>query len=343
MSGIWQGDVVIKALLDLGIEEMRRNPWLVQHALSSLKSTEYFSDKYGQKNIDACIEWLTNNKIDVYMRPRNDKDQLPCVTITPGNTPEKPEMKHMADLSVERIILLPLEIGKPIPYVIKPFTPISYDSSTGEIGVPDTVNLLFVSAGMVVVNPSTGDGFVIQDVQEGVIVVEADLNINATQLAVVPQHSYYKARIEHTFFQDSYTISCEAHGDPQTLIWLHTIVLYTILRYRESLLEGNGFAESSVSSSEIMVDEGYGGQGDEQAFIRLIQLTGQVENSWIKAPHRYIENIAIVNREDCELSGGIKILSNLDASEIITAEDPNWLTVEDTPTVTNTCPVPDDE
>jgi len=327
MSGIFQGDVTIKALLDLGIEEMRKNPWLVEHALSSLKANRYVSDKYGQKNIDACLEWLANNKINVYMRPRNDKDELPCVSITPGPTPELPEMKHMADLSVFKKILLPLEIGKPIPFVVKPFTPTSYAS--GEVGIdPSTPGFDVIAPGMILVNPANGTGYVILGTSDGIIEIEPGLSIDATQFAVVPKYSFYEARIEHAFFQDSYTITCQTHGDPQTLIWLHAIVMYAILRYRESLLEGNGFAQSSLSSGEIMMDPNYeGGDGGEQSYLRMIQLTGQVENTWIKLPRRFIESAVVKDREPTEILSGIKILSNYDAPPIIDETQEIWTTV----------------
>src|ERR1017187_2083151 len=133
--GIFQGDVIIKAMIDLGIEEMRKNSWLLDHAFEDLKRTKYIADKYGQKNIDAAKEWFANNKIDIYMRPRNDKDQLPMVTIYPGQSNEKPEMKSMGDMSTIRKILLPNEIGKPIPYIVKPFTPLGYDPLTGYVSL----------------------------------------------------------------------------------------------------------------------------------------------------------------------------------------------------------------
>lgn len=329
MGGIWQGDVIVKMAIDLGIDEMRKNPWLLDHAFESLKVISYISDKYGQKNIDAAKEWFANNKIDVYMRPRNDKDILPCVTITPGNTPEKSDMKHMADMSTVKKILMPTEIGKPIPFVVKPFTPTGYDPSTGEVGVDEnTPGLDAVIAGMILVNPANSMGYVIKDIVDGAIIIEDDLQIEASQFAVIPQFAYYEARVEHTFFQDSYNIGCQAHGDPQTLIWLHTIVLYAILRYRESLLEGTGFTESSVSSGEIIEDPNYEGPGGEQAFIRMINLTGQVENSWIKAPRRFIENVLIKKQECDEITGGIKILSNFDAPSIVDKKEESWYTIK---------------
>jgi hypothetical protein len=327
-SGIFCGDVIIKAAIDRGLDDLRKNPWLIRHAFSSLLATPYIADKYGKKQVEAVTEWFLNNRVDIYMRPRNDKDILPCVTITPGSCPEIPDMKHMADLSTETVILMPLEIGRPIPFVVKPFTPLSYDSSTGEVGIDITLpGFSSISPGMILVNPSTGEGYKILEVTSGILTIEADLNIDATQLAVVPQYAYYEARVEHTFFQDNYVITPEAHGDPQTLIWLHTLVMYSILRYRESLLEANGFTQSSVSSGEIMEDPNY--TGEEIAYIRPIYLTGMVRNSWIKLPRRFIETVAIQEVECNETIGGIQIISNEETPPIIDPTQNVWFTSED--------------
>jgi hypothetical protein len=328
--GVFQGDVVISAMLNRGLEDIRKNEWLIDDMLSSLTINPYIADRYGKANIEACKEWFRNQKIDVYMRPRNDKDVPPCITIQPGPTPEKSDMKHMADLSPFTQLLLPLEIGKPIPFVVKPFIPTSYDASTGEVGIdPNTSGFISISPGMILVNPANSVGYKILDVTDGIITIEDGINLDATQLAVLPQFAYYEARIEHMFSQDSYTISCYAHGDPQTLIWLHSIVIYTILRYRESLLEGSGFAESVVSSGEVLEDPQYEGPGGELGWVRMINLTGQVENTWIKQPRRFIETVVVEDVDCNEMSGGIKILSNLDAPPIIDTAEETWYTVQD--------------
>jgi hypothetical protein len=336
--GVFQGDVIIKAMIDLGLEEMRKNLWLFDQAFESLKAIQYVSDKYGQANIDAAKEWFKNNKIDVYMRPRNDKDVLPFVSILPGGSQEKTEMKLLGDLTPYTKKLLPVEIGKPIPYVVKPFTPIGYIAETGILTVDTTTpGYGLISPGMVLVNPANGDGYVIQNVIGNSILIEPGIEIAASQLGVVPKHQYYEARIEHTFNQETYSIGCYAHGDPQNLIWLHTIVYYAIMRYREMLLERNGFAESVVSSGEIAEDPNYEGPGGEQAFVRFITLTGQVEQSWIKAPKRFIETLAFKEKTKAtatvpaqvqEIPGvGIKIISNENTPPIIDPTQQPWNTI----------------
>lgn len=333
--GIFQLDLTVKTAVELGIEDMRKNPWLIDHMLEDCNSNPYLKEKYGQKQIDACREWFLNNQIDVYMRPRNDKDRYPCVAITPGPAPEKEEMKHMADQSTESVILMPQNIGKPIPYIMKPFVPTGYDMSTGEVSIdPDTKGLDKVSPGMILVDPDKGQGFVITEVTPEGLQIESGIDLDATQLAVVPQFQFYKARIEHTFFQESCDISCYGHGDPQVAMWLHSIVLYSILRYRESLLESQGFSQSSVSNSPLQEDPYYNSVNGERAFVRSISLTGMTEQSWIKSPRRFIESIRLKEKTAKGFVGGIKILSNLDVPPFINPEDELWYTkAESTPDV----------
>jgi len=310
MPGIFQGDIIIKTAVELGIEDMRKNPWLIDHMLSDLKNINYFADKYGQKQIDACREWFRNNQIDVVLRGRDDKDRLPCVTIQMGPSNEKPDMKTMADQSTEKVILMPNEIGKPIAYIVKPFVPAGYDQSTGEVSIDSAIDLRGVSEGMILVNPANGKGYKIIDATPNGLLIEPNLEIETTQFGIVPQFPYYEAREEHAFFDETYSIGCHAHGDAQNLLFLWSIVKYSILRYRESLLEANGFAESSISSAGPDFDESFTTPGGEKAWARFMNLNGQIENSWIKSPRRFVEAVVLKKKLGDKFVGGITIISN---------------------------------
>jgi hypothetical protein len=326
---IFAGDVIIAEAIRQGLEDMRKNLWLLDDVFANFTKEPALKDKYGQKEIDAAKDWFLNNKIEVNLRYRNDKDQFPCVTIALGSSSEKEEMKHLGDLSTEVETLMPNQIGKPIPYIVKPFIPISYDQTTGVLTVPDSVSMRGVRSGQILVDPDTGNGYIIQEVVSNGIKLEPNLKISLTRAGIVPQYQIYKARREHTFFQETYSIGCHVHGDPAPLLWLHAIVLYTILRYRESLLEGRQFAQSSVSSSDLVQNPNFEGPGGENVFSRYITLTGQVENSWLKTPFRIIEAVEINEENEEGFRSGIKILSNLDSPESLDTEDDIWTTIDE--------------
>jgi hypothetical protein len=326
---IFAGDVIIAEAIRQGLEDMRKNLWLLDDVFGNFIQEPALRDKYGQKEIDAAKDWFMNNKIEVNLRYRNDKDHFPCVTIALGSSSEKEEMKHLADLSTEVETLMPNQIGKPIPYIVKPFVPDSYDQMTGILTVPKSVKLKGVRAGQILVDPDTGIGYIIQAVVSNGIKLEPNLELTLKKAGIVPRYQFYKARREHTFFQETYSIGCHVHGDPAPLLWLHAIVLYTILRYRESLLEGRQFMQSSVSSSDLIQNPNFEGPGGENVFSRYITLTGQVENSWLKTPSRIIESVEIEGETIEGIRSGIKIISNLDSPDYLDTEDDIWTTINE--------------
>lgn len=326
---IFQSDLTIKTSIQLGLDDVRKNDWLIDDILGDIRTNPYLTDKY-ESQIAACKEWFKNNQVDIYMAGRRDKDRFPCITITLGTSQEKDDMKTMADQSTETIKLLPNTIGKPVPYVVKPFSGYSYNPTSGEVIPPmGVMSVASIAIGMILVDPATGKGYSINDVTPNGFVIEPGLTITAGQLGVLPQYQFYQARIEHSFFQETYNIGCHVHGDPQALLWLHSVVLYSILRYRESLLEAQGFGQSTLSSSDLMANGAGSGPAAEEIWTRYITLTGMVENSWIKSPRRIIESVALKDKGADGFIGGIKIISNLDTPNFIDKSTQTWSTIED--------------
>jgi hypothetical protein len=331
---IFQGDIAIKTAIELCIEDMRNNMWLIDHMLGDLAGNPYFANKYGQKQIDSCKEWFKNNTVNIYMSGRSDRDKLPSITIQMGSSQEKIDMKSMADQSVEKVALLPNQTGKPIPYVIKPFVPTGYNDVTGEVSIDPSVDLSAVATNMILVNPTNGQGYLILGITANGLLIDPGREISATQFGIVPQFQYYEARVEHSFFDESYQIGCHAHGDAQNVLFLWSIVKYSLLRYRESLFEANGFTQTVISSGQLDHDDDYTTEGGEKAWVRFITISGMVENSWIKSPRRFVESMTLRGsvpvgpnaKASKGYTGGILILSNVNTPEFIDQSNESWVT-----------------
>lgn len=70
---------------------------------------------------------------------------------------------------------------------------------------------------------------------------------------------------------------------------------------------------------------------EENVYSRWITLSGQVEESWVKTPKRFIEAIDINNpdREDSVVfKSGIKVLSK-NAPDTINDEEEVWVTIDE--------------
>ena len=75
-----------------------------------------------------------------------------------------------------------------------------------------------------------------------------------------------------------------------------------------------------------MEDEHYGGVSGEEVYKRTITITGQVENTWIKSPRRFIEGLVVAEKTKHGYQGGITILSNEDSPAFLNKENEAWLT-----------------
>lgn len=320
---LFLGDIRIKTAIELGLEDIQKNPWLLQDILGDTQSNPYLRERYGSQ-IESCQQWLANNRINLFLSNRDDKMEFPCVVIQLGTSNEKADMKHMGDLSVEKVRLLPNNINKPIPYVIKPI-PGTYDPTSGAFTFASTVDFTIVNAGMILVDPATGNGYTIQSIGlNNSVNLLTQLNLTAPKYGIIPEYQFYETRIGHTFMQEPYKITCNAM-DQQTLLWLHAITTYSLLRYRQALLEKDGYAESLISSSPMYPNPDYSDAG-QVIWSRDIEITGQVENRWYMQPHRIVENAVLGHGEG--FTGGIKIISNI-TDKFEDLDDVNWSTLAD--------------
>jgi hypothetical protein len=334
--GLYQSDVAIKTAIELTLEDMRKSPWLLDDIFSDFTKNPYLQKKY-QTQIKNVKDWFCNNKIYVEMGYVTDGVQLPRISIVLGDQKEAEPMKTMGDASVDSVMLLPTTINQPIPFVVKPFTPVSYDAPSGALEVPDGLKgFNKVVSGQIVVNISSGKGFIIDDLMGDTILLAPGSVIGSGQLAVVPKFGYYEAKIEHTWLNSSYQIICTAMGDAQTLIWLHDIVLYGLFRYRQGLIEDLGLYESLINSGPLtnnpdMTDNG------QIAWERTITISGKTEATFIKAPHRLVEDAEMLDNNpdnsccppDSGFIGGIKIASNSEPLTRQEEENSLWEPIDD--------------
>lgn len=307
-------------MIELGLEDISKNQWLLDDILGDTLSNPYLRERYGSQ-IASCKEWLSNNRINIFLSEQQaDRMEFPAITIELGASNEKVDMKHMADLSTEYATFVPNDINKPIPYVLAP-TAGSYNSSTGVFSFNSDVNINAVSQGMILVFPQTGLGYIIQGVTNfNQVNLLPNLEIPAGNYGIIPKYQVYQSRVGHTFMAESCRITC--HGnDVQTLLWLHSITVYSLLRYRQVLLEKDGFAESLITSGKIYANADYSDAG-QVIWSRDIEVTGQVEERWWIQPHRYIENVAFGNANGYQ--GGIKIISNLTDIADPNLNEVNW-------------------
>jgi hypothetical protein len=337
---IWQGDVFFRRIIDLTLKDIRENDWLLDDILSDFILDPMLSGIYGQKEIDNAKKWIKENEISVFLPHRMDLEKMPCVTISIGSNVEDKSLARLGDLTPCVETYEASDIGKTIQYVQKPFTIVSYDQPTGYIEVPDSVSLTIIQPGMVVVDPTTGSGYVIAKKDANGVFIAEGTNLTATEVGILPQYRIYRARREIATFQERVTIGCHVHGDPHALLWLYSIMMYGLLRYREGALESRNFQLSNIETSDMVRNQNWQEIG-ENVYSRFITITGQVENTWVKAPKRIIESINVADNDgsayDDSDGQSVTVLSGIciigpdggEIPEIIDTECEAWAAKDD--------------
>lgn len=323
---LFPGDVIIKTAIELGLEDLRKNEWIVEDIFSEFIENPLLAQKYGMKEIEAAKEFIRNNKIHIFMAHRLDKEEFPCVTIALGESNEDKSLSTLGDQSIDIEEYDPSEIGKPIPWIIKPFEPISYDEDTGTMVIPKNDSFKYVSAGMLLVNSENGNAWTIKGKKAGNKILLAEgTEIDGNKFAIAPKYSGYRARRERIISQENYSIGCHVSGTPANLLFLFAFVKYSLLRYREGLLEHNNFQLSNIACTDMIKNQHF---QTDNIYSRFIQLSGQAEESWIKTPYRKIEAVDLYDSQN-QITG-IKILSNEDTDEDSEeAENDLWITISD--------------
>jgi len=322
---IFPGDLIIKTAIELALDDLRKNPWIIEDIFKVMVTNPYLKKKYGWKEVERAKEFLLNNNIPVYMKYRLDKQEFPSISIAINNSNEDKSLATLGDLDDCVEEYTPSQIGQPISYIVPPFIPSSYDKVSGIIEVPtDVEEYKYIGEGMVVASPTSGIGFVIiEKAGNNGFRIASGSDLPSGELAIVPRFQTYRARRERIISQETYHIGCHTEGDPSTLLFVHSAVKYCLLRYRESLLEFNGFELSTISSTDMIKNDAFGA---ENIYSRFIVLSGQAVESWVKTPYRKIEAVDIIDREE-KFERGIQVISQ-DAPDGV-GDDEIWTTVDD--------------
>jgi hypothetical protein len=72
-------------------------------------------------------------------------------------------------------------------------------------------------------------------------------------------------------------------------MYLHSVVIFILLRYKQDLLEARGFERSTLSSQRL---GGYRPTENELAFSRALAITGYVRHYWPKSVNGRIESVS---------------------------------------------------
>lgn len=277
---------------------------------------------YGEKEIDKAKRWFLKTDIPVMVAPRIDEARIPSITIKLAESTEAEVT--LGDIHYQTTESTPTTTWPPLA---GPFVVDTYDPSTGIVGIPASVSDNFIIVpGMVLVD-AKGQIFTIQSIvqdQAEVEVQTADdlaatlpmpLDGSVVGTTIVPPEDNDTLRVvvspatgadftrtllkgaqpslvtqlESVRYRETYQIGVHVASEPVYLTWLHSIIVFILLRYKQDLLEARGFEQSVPNSTDFDRNDNF--PEDQNVFSRYINVTGYVRQYWPKRIDRAITSV----------------------------------------------------
>ena len=285
ITGIHQSDVIIRSAIVAGLADVRANPWLIDYIFASLPQDPLTWKEYGQRELTQAKEWFLKTNIPVSVLPRFDESKWPMITIELLESSEVTSESTHGDVNYE-----PWESNNKLwPTLTPAFTPASYTPATGIVVLPDTTECgLF--AGMFIVD-RTGQAHEIIEVISNTILKIAPNTVADFRKSYIKGHQpNWKISVESSSFKETYRIGIHVQNETVYLTWLHAIMQFVLLRYKQVLLEARGFERSTINSSQVAEDQRF---ETENIFTRFITISGYVRQFWPKIVAPVIDGVEL--------------------------------------------------
>lgn len=278
--GIHQSDITLRTAIIAGLEDLRANPAILDYVFASLPKDPLTYRDYGQASVADAKEWFLNTDIPVMMNTRVDENAVPCITVSVASSVE--DASSIGDVHYQTTQPGPDQI---ITYSAT-FAAQSYNSTTGEMAVPISLDNVF--PGMALVDKN-GVSHVLLEVWDTSVLISPNVVADFSACKIVSTKKTV-VTLESCLFRETFTIACHAPGEPVYLTYLHSITVFILLRYKEQLIEARGLERTTLSSGEVYLNTSFPGN---IVFSRPITVSGFVRQYWPKLFRNPVEGLTV--------------------------------------------------
>lgn len=285
-TGIIQGDILVRSAIIAAINDLRANPYLLKYVFASLPQDNLTAAVYGTDQVDKAVYWFLHTEIKVFLNINVNSVQFPCVSI--GLAASVEDDATLGDIHYETSEST--ETDQPI--LAGPATPSNYDRVSGTMTFAESaLGGLILVPGLLVIDRA-GNQYPILEVLDpkSQIVIAAGATTNFEGLIIKPTQPAGVTDIESVVYKETYNLGCHTDSEAVHMTYLHSILVFALLRYKQSLLEARGFERTSLSSSDLRRDDE---TLPEVLYSRYVTLTGYVRQAWPKATNPRIGAIDI--------------------------------------------------
>ena len=273
--GIQQSDIIIRGAIIAAINDLRANPYLLDYAFASLPADTLTAKEYGIAEVAKAKDWFQHQEIKVFLNVNFNNVQFPCISIALANSVED-------DTTLGDVHYQPQEdTDINWPLFAGPITPVSYTTTTGVLVFSkESLGGLILAPGMLVVD-KTGQQYPIVDVPDytTTVAIAKGTVADFTDCSIRPARPAQVTSIESAAYKETYSLGCHADSESVHVTYLHSILVFALLRYKETLLEGRGFERSTISSADLRRDDE---TLPEMIYSRYVTITGYIRQAWPK-------------------------------------------------------------
>lgn len=274
--GVMQGALIIKSFLDQSFARLRGEyAWMMPYVFQNVQYDLATNQIYGDAWVKRAVDWFNNTEIPVLWNVALESDGPPMITLALLNASQSWEtLGDVHDPATQTIEL-------PQQSLSVPFTPTSWNPQLGIMGLPTAIGTATnVFAGTMSIKTQAGAIYPILQVNDPFTIELADgITDNFTNCTIVQPNPNGVLTLESVRVKETYAIMLHLISDPIHLIWLHSIVMFCLMAFKQDLLEGRGFENSTWSTSDFSKNFG----DVEARYQRAFTLDGYTTMRYPKA------------------------------------------------------------
>ena len=300
--GIHQSDIIIRSAIQVALADLRANPWLLDYVFASLPTDQITWKEYGEKSIQAAKAWFLKTNIPVIITPNIDEATWPAITVTLADSVEVQPETTLADVHY-----IPVEDNDSAwPPLVEDYIPTSYNPATGILSYKESPSPdMRMAPGMFIVDAVGKEHKILDVIDNKTCRIEQGTVADFSTTTLKSGRPALRTSLESASYRETYRVGVHVPSEAVYLTWLHSIMMFCLLRYKEALLEARGFERSVLQSSDFRRDE----QLDtELVFTRYINVTGYVRHYWPKtfaAPIDVVDTQIVVCEADTATKVGL--------------------------------------
>jgi len=237
ITGIFPSDLILRSCIIQALADLRANPWLLEYCFAALPADDLTAADYGDSEVARAREWFQRTNIPVFLNINANEAKFPCITIGLQSSVEVEIEGSLADINADYVE----DNDYNWPTLVGPITPTNYNSATGILSFNDNQLSTFIVVSNMFVVDKAGNVYPILKVDDNDIYIPQNTVADFTDLLIKPQRPSYQTALESTIYRESYIIGCYVDSEPIHLVYLHTILIFLLLRYKQAYLEARGF------------------------------------------------------------------------------------------------------